>query len=92
MVSTSLFRVLTVVMTLAPIALVPTGCAEPCGNCTNIDCSGRDIDCSSNNIECLNSDQSNKAGCVRKEECEAKKKETIMACEKYKSICFKSCG
>ena len=93
MVSTSLFRVLTVIVTLAPIALVPTGCAEPCSNCTNIDCSGRDIDCSSNDIECRQSNHSNKAGCeLRKAECEAKKKETMMECEKYKSLCFKSCG
>jgi hypothetical protein len=36
---------------------------------------------------------SNKAECeLRKAECEAKKNETIIECEKLKSLCFRSCG
>ena len=93
MVSTSLFRGLKVIVTLALIALSPAGCGDPCRNCKNIDCPGSDIDCSRNDMDCSDTKHSNKAECeLRKAECEAKKKESMMECEKYKSLCFKSCG
>jgi hypothetical protein len=76
MVSTSLFRCLRAITTLGLIALAPAGCGDPCRDCSNIACSGSDIDCT----------RSNNA------ECEAKKKEALTECAKYKSFCLKSCG
>jgi hypothetical protein len=93
MVTTTLFRVLKVIVTLALIGLLPAGCGDPCRNCRNIACPGSDLDCSRNDRECSDTKHSNKAGCeLNKAECEAKKKETIIECEKLKSLCFKSCG
>jgi hypothetical protein len=75
-VFTSLFRVLKVIAPLVLIALSPGGCGDPCRNCLEMECSGSAIDCSRND----------------KTECEAKKKEAMAECDKYKSLCFKSCG
>jgi hypothetical protein len=92
MVSTSLFRALKVIVTLVLIGVLPAGCADPCRDCTKIDCSGRDLDCSRSEMEC-NTDHSNKTDCeLRKAECEANKKETMTGCEKYKALCFKACN
>jgi hypothetical protein len=44
-------------------------------------------------MECGDTKYSNKAECeLRKAECEAKKKVTIIGCEKLKSLCFGSSG
>jgi hypothetical protein len=44
-------------------------------------------------MECSDTKYSNKGECEqRKADCEAKKKETIMGCEKARNLCFKSCG
>jgi hypothetical protein len=93
MVSTSLFRALKVIVTLALIGVLPAGCADPCRDCTKIDCSSTDLDCSRSEMECRDTDHSNKAECkLRKAECEVHKKETMAGCEKYKALCFKACS
>ena len=93
MVSMSLFRVPKIIVTLALLGLLPTGCGDPCRDCRNIACPGSAIDCSRNDMEYGDTKYSNKAECeLRKAECEAKKNETIIECEKLKSLCFRSCG
>jgi hypothetical protein len=92
MVSSCLYRGLKIIAALAPIALLPAGCADPCQECPKIDCSHNDIDCSPNAMKCGDSTQSSKAACENKiAQCEAKKKETVTGCEQIKTMCFKSC-
>ena len=74
MVFTSLPRILKIIVTLGWIALSPAGCGDPCRDCLKIECPRSTVDCSR----------------IDKAEGEAKKKEAIMECDEYRSLCFKS--
>src|ERR1700745_2567169 len=63
MVSFSPFRVLKIIVTLALIGLLPTGCGDPCRDCRNIACPGSAKDCSRNDMECGDAKYSNTAEC-----------------------------
>jgi hypothetical protein len=92
MVSSCLYRGLKIIAALAPVALLPAGCADPCRECPKINCSGNDIDCSPDAMKCGDPAQSNSGECQKKiARCEANKKETISGCEQIKTMCFKSC-
>src|SRR5215831_18756134 len=93
MVSSGLFRGFTIIASLFLVALLPAACADPCRECTKIDCSVNDIDCSPNALKCGDPAQSNSGECQKKiAQCEANKKETVTGCEQIKTMCFKSCN
>src|SRR5215831_10237246 len=93
MVASGRLRRLKFIAGVIAITLLSAGCADPCRECTKIDCSVKDVDCSPNAVKCGDPGQSNSGECQKKiAQCEANKKETVTGCEQIKTMCFKSCN